>query len=151
MSLEDWLNADKATRHQTTAAEIQSLLRVIDRDIADAMVKAVSPDRRFATAYNAALQLATIAALASGYRITAKTGHHYHTLTSLQYTMGPAAKPRMKYLNLCRQTRNQTDYDRVNVTEESDVEELLQEVKQFRLDVLVWLRQNYPSLYEGLK
>lgn len=151
MTLENWLNEDKIKPHTTTAKEIENLLKVIERDIADAMVIEVSPDRRFAIAYNAALQLATIALLVSGYRITAGKGHHYHTITSLQYTMGQSAKRRIKYLNLCRQARNQTDYDRVDVTEESEVVELLKEVKQFRQDVLGWLSQNHPHLSQRLE
>jgi uncharacterized protein (UPF0332 family) len=145
MTLQDWLSEDKLKPHTTSAQEIQNLLRVIDRDIADASIVAVSADRRFATAYNAALQLATVALLASGYRVTAGKGHHYVTISSLRYTMGKAAVPRMHYLNLCRQTRNKTDYDRAGVTEEAEVEQLLEEVVQFRHDVLDWLKQNHPK------
>ena len=45
-----------------------------------------------------------------------------------------AAVPRSHYLNVCRQTRNKTDYDRAGVTEEEEVEELLAEVSRFRQD-----------------
>lgn len=58
MSLQDWLNEDKLSPHTTNPKEVQSLFKVIERDIADAEVTAISADRRFATAYNAALQLA---------------------------------------------------------------------------------------------
>lgn len=146
MSLQDWLNEDKLSLHTTNPKEIQSLFKVIERDIADAGVVGVSADRRFATAYNAALQLATIVLLASGYRVTAGKGHHFVTISSLQFTMGKAALPRMKYLNVCRQTRNKTDYDRAGVTEEEEVEELLAEVSQFRQDVLDWLHKHHPAL-----
>ena len=52
----------------------------------------------------------------------------------------------MNYLNICRQTRNKTDYDRAGVTEEEEVNELLAEVAEFRRDLLDWLNQNYKSL-----
>ncbi len=145
MSLQDWLDENKISPHKTTSKEIQNLFKVIDRDIADAGVAGVSADRRFATAYNAALQLATVALLASGYRVTASKGHHFVTISSLQFTMGKTAVPRANYLNVCRQTRNKTDYDRAGVTEEQEVEELLAEVVQFRTDVLTWLKQHHTQ------
>ena len=60
----------KLRSHRTSAREIADLLGVIDRDLADAAVQEVSADRRFAIAYEAALQLATIAIYASGYAPT---------------------------------------------------------------------------------
>ena len=47
---------------------------LIARDLADAAVPGLSADRRFATAYNAALQVANTAIASAGYRVTAKTG-----------------------------------------------------------------------------
>jgi len=41
---------------------------VIERGLADAAVPALSADRRFATAYNAALQAATMVIACAGYR-----------------------------------------------------------------------------------
>lgn len=53
---------------------------LIARDLADAGVAGLSADRRFATAYNAALQAANMAVACAGYRITARTGHHQVSL-----------------------------------------------------------------------
>jgi hypothetical protein len=39
--------------HKTSRTEIQQLLRLVDRDIADAQVKDLSSDRRFIIAYEA--------------------------------------------------------------------------------------------------
>jgi hypothetical protein len=146
MSLQDWLEESKISPHKATPKEIKNLFKVIDRDIADAGVSGVSTDRRFATAYNAALQLATVALLASGYRVTASKGHHFVTISSLPFTMGKSAVPRSNYLNVCRLTRNKTDYDRAGVTEDEEVAELLTEVVQFRQDVLDWLNRHHPAL-----
>lgn len=150
MTLEDWLKEDKLKTHKTSSKEIQSLFKVIDRDIADAGITATSADRRFATAYNAALQLATVVLLASGYRVTASKGHHFVTITSLPLTMGKSAIPRANYLNVCRQARNKTDYDRAGVTEEEEVVQLLEEVHSFRTEVVKWLRENQPNLIKDL-
>lgn len=54
---------------------MDDLLRVADRDLADAEIPQLSSDRRFATAYNAALQMATIALYAAGFRACG-AGHH---------------------------------------------------------------------------
>ena len=46
--------------HQTSPQEIHDLRAVVERDLTDASVEALSDDRRFATAYNAVLQLTKI-------------------------------------------------------------------------------------------
>jgi hypothetical protein len=48
---------------------------LIARDLADSAVPGLSADRRFATAYNAALQTANMAVACAGYRIVSKVGH----------------------------------------------------------------------------
>lgn len=40
-------------KHKTSKSEIDALRAVVDRDLADAAVAALSADRRFATGYNA--------------------------------------------------------------------------------------------------
>ena len=49
---------------------------LIARDLADASLAGLSADRRFATAYNAALQAENMAIACAGYRIMSKVGHH---------------------------------------------------------------------------
>jgi len=51
--------------------EIQNLLRIVKRDLKDSQSKDLSNDWRFAIAYNAALQAATAALPAAGYRASA--------------------------------------------------------------------------------
>lgn len=43
-------------KHSTSDEEIKNLLAVVSRDLQDASLQGLSADRRFATAYNAALQ-----------------------------------------------------------------------------------------------
>lgn len=47
----------------------------------------MSPDWKLNIAYNAALQAATAALAASGYR-AAREQHHYRTIQSLAHTLG---------------------------------------------------------------
>ncbi len=76
MSLEDWLNKGRLRAHKSSRSEIARLLAIFERDMADAQSDAISIDRRFATAYNAALMVSVAALAASGYR-AAGEGHHY--------------------------------------------------------------------------
>jgi hypothetical protein len=71
---------------------------LVARDLADAQVQGLSAGRRFATAYNAALQTANMAIASAGYRVTAKTGHHKVTVNAIALALGPAAGPYADYL-----------------------------------------------------
>ena len=75
MSLTDWLANRWIVRHEATVDEIRDLLAVVDRDLADAAVPRLSADWRLGIAYNAALQLATLALAAEGYRPARERGH----------------------------------------------------------------------------
>ena len=68
MSLKDWLKNGWLIEHQTSTREIEDLLKVTDRDLADCQIPGLSTDGRFGIAYAAALQAATAALAASGYR-----------------------------------------------------------------------------------
>ncbi|MFO7929702.1 MAG: hypothetical protein R6U35_08545 [Candidatus Humimicrobiaceae bacterium] len=60
MDLESLLNQGRLRNHKTSKKEIGNLLALARRDIKDSKVEGLSSDRRFACAYNAVLQLATI-------------------------------------------------------------------------------------------
>ena len=145
VSLQDLINRGLLRPHTTSLREIADLLRVADRDLADASIAALSADRRFATAYNAALQLATMILYAAGYRTTGAS-HHWTTLQALPEVMGSSVRPRADYLNVCRSKRNVTDYDRAGEISEAEAQEILAEARAFRSDVLEWLRVNHPAL-----
>jgi hypothetical protein len=61
----------------------------------DCQISGLSADWQLNIAYNAALQVATVALAAAGHR-AAKDAHHYRVIQSLTYTMpaGPATDPR---------------------------------------------------------
>jgi uncharacterized protein (UPF0332 family) len=147
-NLHNWLNDGRLHRHNTSVKEIEDLLKVVDRDLADASIKEISTDRRFATAYNAALQLATIVLYASGYR-SGKSGHHWVTFKILPEVMGSEAQGQADYFNSCRSTRHVTDYDRAGVVSDVTADEILEEAKSFKEKVLSWLRANHPDLQTG--
>jgi hypothetical protein len=70
------LGSGDVQKHKTSKKELDDMREVIERDLADAAVLGLSADRRFATAYNAALQAASMAIACAGYRVTARIGHH---------------------------------------------------------------------------
>jgi hypothetical protein len=85
---------------------------LIARDLKDAGVTEISADRRFATAYNAALQAANMAVACAGYRISSTSGHHKIALESAQLALGKAANEYADYFETCRRKRNMIDYTR---------------------------------------
>jgi len=149
-NLQNWLNEGRLQQHQTSIKEIADLFTVAERDLADAAIKEISADRRFATAYNAVLQLATIVLHASGYR-AGKTGHHWVTFKILPEVMGPEAQEQADYFNSCRSTRNVTDYDRAGVVADATADEILEEAKAFKMEVIEWLKARHPDLLEEKK
>jgi hypothetical protein len=147
--LQRWLDVGALRRHRTSRQEITDLLAVADRDLGDARVTVLSLDRRFATGYSAALQLATIVLAASGFRVTARRGHHAVTWQALPELMGDDLGDTAVYFDSCRTLRNRSDYDRVGVVSEAEVEELLGETEAFRGQVSDWLNREHPQLGEG--
>lgn len=145
MDLRKLLADGSLRRHRTSAEEIRDLLRVVDRDLADAGVRRVSSDRRFMTAYNAALTLATMVLYAAGYRASG-AGHHWATIQALTEILGPEERERTSYLNSCRMRRNTADYDRAGTISETEADEILTQAEAFRGDVLDWLQKNHPAL-----
>jgi hypothetical protein len=143
MGLETWPNL---VQRPATIAEIQQLQAVVDRDLGDAE-KGVSPDTQFTLAYNAALQLCTIALRAEGYEVVRRTpGHHALVINTLPLTLGEQHRETQVFLSFCSTKRHQAFYDQVGVATEKDAEELRRTAGQLREDVLAWLRRSHPEL-----
>jgi len=68
MSLEKWVEYGWLEREPTSPDEIQGLLSIVERGLADSKVEAISTDLRFIAAFNSALTAATVALRANGYR-----------------------------------------------------------------------------------
>lgn len=144
VSLEDWLNEGRLKTHKTSQKEINQLFTVFERDISDTQAEALSADRRFATAYNAALMAARAALAASGYR-TSGEGNHYWTIQSLAFTLQLDAKTIRKF-NKLRQKRNISDYEMIGMVSEQEVTEMIALAQDLRSMVEEWLKKNHPEL-----
>ena len=101
MSWQTLLESGRVKRHTTSAEEISDLPEIVERDLKDAHVEMISADRRFATAYNAVLQLAKMVIACSGYRVSG-LGHHQTTFDALELALGPAIAKMSAYFDTCR-------------------------------------------------
>src|SRR5438128_484912 len=103
MSLSDWQKAGWLTGHKTSPQEIADL--------------------RLNIAYNAALQVATAALAAAGYR-AAREAHHYRVIQSLAYTLGAESKV-VSQLEQFRKKRNVGGYERAGSISDQEAAEML--------------------------
>jgi len=136
VSLESWLQNDWLTREESSVAEIQKPLQVVDRERGDARVRGLSPDGQFEHAYDAALQLCLVALRAAGFRPKKGGGHHVRGLESLRFTLGSQWKNTADYLSRCNRLRGQVVYDHVDVATREDAAELIDLADELRSDVI---------------
>ena len=131
--------------HKTGVKEIAALCKLIARDMADAGLAGLSADRRFATAYNAVLQLSKMAIACAGYRVSTGLGHHQKTFEAAKTALGRQAAPYADYFETCRRKRNLIDYDAAEVATETEADELLDKAREFQTLVEKWIEKNHPA------
>lgn len=146
MSWTSYLADRKVQHHKTSRKELEELRAVVERDLADAALPELSADRKFATAYNAALQLSKMAVACAGYRVTSGTGHHQHTFEVVRLALGRDSSPLADYFDTCRRKRNAIDYDLAHVASETEAEELLEKAREFQQLVEKWIKKHHPDL-----
>lgn len=144
MSLRDWLKNNWLVEHKSSAEEIEALLALVERDLANARIADLSPDWKLNIAYNAALQAATAVLAASGFR-AAREQHHYRTIQSLAHTIGwPAAT--VSRFDRFRKKRNIGGYETAGLVSDQEASEMHGLATELRDDALAWLRKNHPKL-----
>ena len=144
MSLIDWLANGWLIEHTTSPQEIAALFRLVARDLKDVQVPQLSLDWRLGIAYNAALQSATAALAAAGYR-AARESHHYRVIQSLAHTIGADANL-ITQLDMYRKKRNRSDYELAGSVSIIEVEELIQLAGRVHVFAKMWIRRKYPEL-----
>jgi hypothetical protein len=144
MSLPDWERNGWLQRHKTSPNEIRDLLAVVDRDLADSIAEGLSADWRMNIAYNAALQAATAALAAAGYRAS-RDQHHYRVIQSLRDTLGADAST-VNTFDTFRKKRNTAEYDRAGMVSEADAEAMRRLAERLKTDVVRWLKKNHSEL-----
>src|SRR5216684_258150 len=145
VSLEKWAEYGWLKPEPSSRDEIRSLLTIVDRDLKDANVAALSEDRRFEAAFSAARTSANIALRASGYRTAVQAGHHIKTIESLELTIKADARliQRMKTLS---KKRNATSYDSAGNVSEQELQIAMRTAIELHREVVAWLRENHPEL-----
>jgi hypothetical protein len=120
------------------------LLSMADRNLAQCQTPHLSPDWQLNIAYNAALQAATVALAAAGYR-AAREAHHYRVIQSLAHTIKSHATL-IAQLDIFRKKRNIAEYERAGVVSEQEAKEMFVLAKNLKAEVEKWLRSTHPDL-----
>lgn len=144
MSLPNWLNDKLIIQHYPSSGEIADLLKICDRDLEKANIVDLGPDWRLSIAHNAALQAATAALAASGFRVRGE-GQHYRLLQSLAFTLKTDSVT-IKQLDKFRQKRNFSDYQKAGTVSDQEAAEMIALAVKLRREVEEWIRANHPDL-----
>ena len=144
MTLKDWESNGWLKPKPSSRQEIQNLLAIVEWDLHDAEGP-ISIDWRFGIAYNAALKLCTILLRVEGY-LAAHGLQHYRTIQAMPLILGESRKHDAIYLDSCRTKRNIVEYDLAGAASELEAKELLQFAKEFKKDVLSWVKEKHPEL-----
>lgn len=141
MTINSLLQRGVLVKQDTSSNEIEDLLKIVERDIADSAKEEISYDWQFGIAYNAALKLATILVRSSGYRVKGGS-HHMNTIAMIPLVLGNAKKDDAEYLDTCRRKRNIVEYDCVGGATKADVVELREFIIEFQQEILSWLKES---------
>lgn len=124
---------------------VKRLMTAAARHIADARIRAVSLETRFASAYTAIRLGADVGLHANGCRaLTSRPGHHMAAIQALSLTMGVSGKTIVR-LDFLRKQRNVTEYSGDVVPESAFVERLSQAEALYD-HATRWLKVEKPSL-----
>ncbi|MFH0954096.1 MAG: hypothetical protein V1873_07180 [Verrucomicrobiota bacterium] len=130
--------------HKPSRQEVRDLLAVAERDLGDCQTKGLSADWRLNIAYNAALQLATLALAAEGYR-AARENHHYRVIQSLAETMGAESELVARF-DQFRKKRNIAGYERAGMASDQEAKEMVDLAVGLKKTLLTWLDAKHPEL-----
>lgn len=144
VNLKTWLRNGWLVEHETDSEEIGDLLAISERDLSSCRVEGLDADWRFSIVYNAALQIATAALVAAGFRAS-RDAHHYRVIHSLEFTIGVEVT-QVDLLDEFRKKRNIGEYMRPGQISELEACEMIALAEDLRKMVLEWLRNNYPHL-----
>ena len=145
--METWLANRWLIEHQSSPQEVAELLSLIERDLSDSQSEGLSLDWSFCMAYNAALQAATLALHAAGYR-AGRESHHERTIETLRFTLGASPK-QVQVLQRYRRKRNTVEYDRVGAVSEQERGEMAEMARELLAEVKQWLGKHHPDLPGG--
>jgi len=144
VTLRRYLENSWIQRHESSPQEIAELLAIADRDIGQSQTPGLGPEWRLSIAYNAALQLATAALAAAGYRAE-RQNKHQRTIECLAFTLQLERRD-VDFLDLCRRKRHSNVYDQVGAISEQEADELVAFSKNLKTQLVAWLQDHHPGL-----
>ena len=145
MTWKKLLAEQRVAKQPTSKQELDDLRQMVATNLSDANVVGLSSQGRYEFAYNAGRLMATIVIRASGYRVISKTGHRYFTFQALE-TADSAFIKAAAHFDAARRKRNDFSYDMPVTISETDADELVQAVQQFRQDAEKWIHAMDPTL-----
>jgi hypothetical protein len=145
MSWKKLLAEKRVAREPTSKKELDELRQMGAVNLHDAHVAGISAQGRYEFSYNAARLMATVVVRACGYRVTAKSGHHYFTFQALQASDRAFVKVAI-YFDDARDKRNDFSYDSPVLISDTDADDLLKTVEEFQRDAENWIQKRYPKL-----
>ena len=143
-SFESWLRNRWLVRHTSSGKEIANLFALSDRDLDACQTKNLPADWRFAIAYNAALQAATAALAAAGYRAS-RESHHHRVILSLEFTLAPERKL-IDTFDKFRKKRNISSYDVAGSVSDKEAREMYELAAVLRAKVEQWIWRHHRKL-----
>jgi hypothetical protein len=146
MSFEIWKKNGWLREYETSPQEVAGILELVERDLTDASRPEISTDWRFNIAYNAGLQLATLALYVAGYRTGRGESKHYRVIQALPLVLGQEFVPTRDYLENCRRKRNVSEYDTAGTISVKEADDLLQTVQELKAKIEQWLQKNHADL-----
>src|ERR1700722_3609969 len=147
MGLERWVEYGWLRREPTSPSEIEGLLGIVERSLADARVEAVSTDLRFTAAFNVALCVATTALRASGHRTATQAGHQVKKIESLELTIKASPKPIQRFKTF-NNKRNKSVYDVAGAISDQELEAMMKLANELKDSTVAWLQEFHQELLE---
>ena len=141
MSWESLLHAQRIKRHKTSRQELADLRNVVERDCGTRGLKfyrltAVSP-LPTTPCSNWQKWPSPVQAIVSPIWGTIRRP------LALELAMGRSVSDLAAYFDTCRRKRNQVDYDLAHAVTETEMEELIENAKEFRRLVEQWISKHY--------
>lgn len=144
MTWTELLNDKCVAVQATSKGEMDNLRSIVSRSLSNVAVPGLSADVRFILAYDAARTLSLMIIRSEGYR-PRSVGAHYYTFVALA-AADPAFASLSAYFNDCRVMRNECEYDFAGGVSDTDLDQLLETVKQFAADAESWIAARHANL-----
>jgi len=126
---------------------IVKLVRVARADLGQCQLEGLQASWRLIIAYTSILNAATAALMAAGFRAD-RDQHHYRTLMSLEFTLGPDART-LRRLDGFRKKRHVSTYDRSDTVSDQEASEIATLAAELLHDIVTWLKTSHADLVGG--